>query len=207
MDFNVEYLFVTPVYKSSIDIESSTIQSLMGEEVRRNMKKNGFASRGNLHTKEEYKTLFQRIDSEVARFCSSIYKLKPTYSYRCNGAWVNVHEPNDWAQVHQHPHSMVSGILYLEIPDPNEIAGTLNFSNPNFHPFTEFFYLEYEEFNMFNCQTVSFIPKKGEIFLFPSHLKHSVTQNLTEANRYSLAFDYIISSPIVTDENSLTMLP
>lgn len=206
MDFNLEYLFVTPLYKSCINLEDSVVESLKKEETRRNIHKNGFTTRGNLHTKEEYKSIFNHLDDEVTRYCSSVFKLKPTYEYSCNGAWLNVHEPNDWAQTHQHPHSMISGILYLEIPEPNEIAGTLNFSNSNFHPFTEFFYLEYEEFNMFNCQTVAFSPKKGEIFLFPSHLKHSVTQNLTESNRYSLAFDYIISSPIITDENSLTMM-
>jgi uncharacterized protein (TIGR02466 family) len=204
-DFNLEFLFVTPIYKSSIDIEDNIISSLKKEETRRNMTKNGFSTRGNLQSKEEYKCLFDDIDKHVYKYCQEIYKLKVSYEYSCNGAWVNVHEPDDWAQVHAHPHSNISGILYLDVPEPIESAGVLNFLNPNFHPFTEFFNFEYEDFNIFNCQNVTFIPKSNEIYLFPSTLKHSVTKNLTEYNRYSLAFDYIISSPILTDENTLVM--
>ena len=204
-DHYLEFLYVTPIYKSSVDLDDNILSSLKNEEKRRNMNGNGFSTRGNLHDKDEYKSLFDLIDKHVYKYCQDIFKLKVSYEYSCNGAWVNSHDPNDWSQVHAHPHSVISGILYFDIPEPVEQAGNLNFLNPNFHPFTEFFNFEYDEFNMFNCQTVTFVPKNNEIFLFPSKLKHSVTKNLTENIRYSLAFDYIVSSSILTDENTLVL--
>ena len=93
--------------------------------------------------------------------------------------WVNISNFGNYNIIHNHRNnldfdnegSIVSGILYLKIP---ENGGGLNFYNPldiNLNHYHE--------------------PKEGQLLLFDSFLPHSVDANLSQEDRISIAFNYI----------------
>jgi len=47
-----------------------------------------------------------------------------------------------------------------------------------------------EEFNILNSRTWCFNLKKGDLIIFPSYVPHTVKQNKTNNNRYSIAFNF-----------------
>ena len=61
--------------------------------------------------------------------------------------------------------------------------------------------IDFEEYNETNSTTWTYVPKNGDIYLFPSFLKHSVEKNLNKKNRYSLAFNFLPSGKFGTDKN------
>ena len=52
---------------------------------------------------------------------------------------------------------------------------------------------EVSEWNVYNSTSWKIQPHKGLCILFPSHLEHYTGVNTTEQNRYSLAFDVVVS--------------
>ena len=51
-----------------------------------------------------------------------------------------------------------------------------------------------------------FNPKNGDLILFPSDLKHSVTANRSDEERFSLAFNYMIRGTLRSGNNTTLKL-
>ena len=60
-----------------------------------------------------------------------------------------------------------------------------------FHLFLYATYGDIKQDSEFTFETVSFEPKVGDVFIFPSHVEHSVGKNKSKKNRISLAFNYL----------------
>jgi hypothetical protein len=58
------------------------------------------------------------------------------------------------------------------------------------------FALPINQYNRYNPSTYSLRPKNGDLYVFPSHMRHEVQELREEFDRYSLAGDYMISSPL-----------
>ena len=80
-------------------------------------------------------------------------------------------------------------MLYLDVP---EGSGEIQFHKPdNYHNWinTDTLRFMVNEWYEYNCDTWSMPPQTGQMFIFPSHLRHSVDTNVTKESRWSLAFD------------------
>lgn len=109
-------------------------------------------------------------------------------------AWANVNMRGDYHNLHNHPHSWLSGTYYVAVPaqpadthrrdlDPGAISFydpraqanmTAIFGDGQFDP-------EYRR-----------LPRPGELFLWPSFLHHLVHPNLAEAPRVSISFNIVL---------------
>jgi uncharacterized protein (TIGR02466 family) len=98
---------------------------------------------------------------------------------KLDSLWVNVLEPGGTHSGHIHPHSVVSGTIYVAVPPG---AGPLKLEDPRLplmmaapqRPGT-FVYAE---------------PKPGTIFLWESWLRHEVPAGTAEEERISISFNY-----------------
>ena len=63
--------------------------------------------------------------------------------------------------------------------------------------------LGFKEFNILNSKNWSFVPKNNQLFIFPPWLLHSVSNNESDQERYSLAFNVYIKGKIGTQEFQL----
>ena len=104
------------------------------------------------------------------------FKLKVTQS------WINYTKHKEEHQLHYHPNSMVSGVIYVNAQLENDIIA---FSADK--KVTTF--IQPKGLNQFNSGNVSFKVKTGDIILFPSDLSHHVPFTTGNYTRVSLAFN------------------
>jgi uncharacterized protein (TIGR02466 family) len=98
---------------------------------------------------------------------------------KLDSLWVNVLKPGGTHSGHLHPHSAVSGTIYVAVPPG---SGALRLEDPRLpmlmaapgRPDT-FVYAG---------------PAEGTIFLWESWLRHEVTPNLAKHDRISISFNY-----------------
>lgn len=105
---------------------------------------------------------------------------------KLDSLWVNVLKPGGTHSGHLHPHSVVSGTLYIAVP---EGSGALKLEDPRLpmmmaaptrrddapEDLTTFVYAE---------------PQVGSVFLWESWLRHEVMPNAAKDKRISISFNY-----------------
>ena len=91
-------------------------------------------------------------------------------------SWFNIQYKESILKEHVHPNSILSGGLYINI---GEKASKLYFHNPN--PLISYI-AKNEPLNDYSCEEYYLNPKKGDLIIFPSWLKHGSNQ---EKNFYS----------------------
>ena len=112
--------------------------------------------------------------------------LKNLKSIHLASLWFNNMKPGESNPPHSHDGD-ISFVLYLQVP--NEIIEeNNNFKGRSSGPGKiDFFYGEYQK--AFHS-TYSFLPIKGEMFIFPSNLRHSVNPYRSNVNRISVSGNY-----------------
>jgi len=98
---------------------------------------------------------------------------------KLDSLWINILKPGGAHSGHIHPHSIVSGTIYVASPPG---SGALRLEDPRLpmmmaapsRPGT-FFYAE---------------PRPGSVFLWESWLRHEVTPNAAKQDRISISFNY-----------------
>jgi len=111
-------------------------------------------------------------------------------------AWANVNAKGDYHNLHNHPHSWLSGTYYLDVPvQPSSTGrddlnpGSISFFDPRgaanmtalrndgqFDP-------EYRR-----------LPEAGELFLWPAFLHHFVHPNMADTPRISISFNVVVTN-------------
>ena len=200
---NIDLLFPSVVYTDKINLKQQLIDELKSEEVERSSTGNSWLSKINLHKKRKYRELMMLIDYHINLYTKDVMRFKKTINFGCCGAWTYVNDPGDWAQEHFHPNSMISGVLYLDVPPG---SGCLRFpKDPHrTHTYGTLFNMDYiEEFNNLNALNYDFVPERGTIYLFPSTLVHSVSVNQSNDVIYSFGFDYVPTGKVRTTTNEI----
>jgi uncharacterized protein (TIGR02466 family) len=100
--------------------------------------------------------------------------------------WVNVLKPGGAHSGHIHPHSVVSGTMYVTIP---EGAGALKLEDPRL-PMMMAAPTRLEDAPEDLRTFVYAEPKPGSVFLWESWLRHEVVPNAAKGERISISFNY-----------------
>lgn len=103
-------------------------------------------------------------------------------------SWLQFNQPYSYFNRHDHYGALVSGVMYIEVPDG---AGDIMFHNPIEcrRLSNTFFERAKKEENEYNFSHVKYEAKVGEMLLFESWLQHTVMQNFSDKNRISVAFN------------------
>ncbi|MFM9851871.1 MAG: TIGR02466 family protein [Sphingomonadaceae bacterium] len=131
-----------------------------------------------------FEDLRRLLDKHVRTFAEASYfegaKLK------LDSMWVNVLKPGGGHSGHIHPHSVVSGTVYIAVPDG---AGLLKLEDPRL-PLMMSAPLRAnnapEDARSFHYAT----PTAGTIFLWESWLRHEVPPGNATSERISISFNY-----------------
>ena len=109
--------------------------------------------------------------------------------------WANVNRLGDYHDLHNHPHSYLSGTYYVAVPDGPARAGTRNDLSPG----AISFYDPRPQANMTAIRgdmqveaehTVT--PHAGLIMMWPAFLRHFVHPNLSDEPRISISFNVVL---------------
>ena len=123
--------------------------------------------------------LKRRLDRHVSHFATDCGFELGNRSLKLDSLWVNLLKPGGAHSGHIHPHSVVSGTVYVAVPLG---SGALKLEDPRLpmlmaapsRPGT-FVYAE---------------PAEGSVFLWESWLRHEVMPHTGKSERMSVSFNY-----------------
>lgn len=145
-----------------------------------------YASLDDLPARDpRFAELVRPLNRHAARFadeCAFDLHRKP----RLDSLWVNILKPGGTHSGHIHPHSIISGTLYVEVPPG---AGTLKLEDPRL-PLMMAAPARRPDARQ-ELQTFVYAePAPGTIFLWESWLRHEVVSGTAKAERVSISFNY-----------------
>ena len=187
-------LFSTPLYKGKVEINNSIDENFLKSFTYTNPNNIGWCSNNQkILLNDNFKYLKLEVDKHIDIFLYEVLKIaqgKPIHIQ----SWINKHCPDNYSKIHYHSNSFISGGVYLECP-PN--SGKLQFHTPQTPSWTNGTIMPtVSEDNIFNCDSFGFEVERGDIFIFPSQTLHSVEKNMSDMDRYMIAFNYFLEGSI-----------
>ena len=190
---SVRHLFATHFYEEPLgdapllaDLDAACRQLAADDRAGRAWAKahgyRGYTSYASLNDLPQrdpaFAALKRRLDRHVAAFAQEAGFLLHQ-RLRLDSIWVNLLKGGGTHSGHIHPHSVVSGTLYIAVPPG---SGALKLEDPRLpmmmaapeRPGT-FVYAE---------------PAPGSVFLWESWLRHKVMPNAGKGERISISFNY-----------------
>ncbi len=115
-------------------------------------------------------------------------------------AWVNVNRQGDYHNLHNHPHSWLSGTYYVTVPDQSQVSRHRTDLNPGeisfFDPRAQANMNAVRGDGQFDPEFRQ-LPTPGELFLWPSFLHHLVHPNLVDEPRISVSFNAVLRRKVL----------
>jgi len=198
---NVRTLFTTPLYEAELD--APALLAELGDAVRdlaaedragRAWSKDkgyrgytSYASLNDLPRRDpRFGELVRLLDKHVARFATACAYDLGGRRLKLDSLWVNLLKPGGAHSGHIHPHSVVSGTLYVETPPG---AGAIRFEDPRL-PLLMAAPPRAENAPEPLRTFVTVEPAAGTLLLWESWLRHEVLAGSAKADRLSISFNY-----------------
>lgn len=197
----VRHLFATPLYDGRLDAPdliaelAHSCRTLATDDRagRAWSKRQGYrgytsyASLADLPRRDPaFAELAKRLNTHVAAFAEACAFDLAGRKLKLDSLWVNVMKPGAAHSGHIHPHSVVSGTLYVAVPPG---AGDIRFEDPRLP-------------QMMAAPTrtpdaaddlrafVHVTPEPGTVLLWESWLRHEVMPHTGKGERVSVSFNY-----------------
>ena len=192
-------LFSIPVCISSEAYNMSSVELNFIKNLKRRDSNESNTVTENQYILElpELNNLKKWIQEYINTYFFEFLKIKDIDEVYTTQSWSNITKKGKNHPRHNHPNSVVSGVMHFEDDDAN-----LNFYSNNKHFPFEF---NYKEYDPFNSQSWSWPTKKYKLFLFPSTINHDVDTQKINRDRISLSFNTWIKGT-VGDESISSLL-
>ncbi|HEX4712758.1 TIGR02466 family protein [Phenylobacterium sp.] len=198
-------LFATPVYEATLNTDrtfenfraelETACRMLAAEDAagRAWSKANGYggytsyASLDDLPTRASvFGELKTRLDRHAATFAKQLAFDLRGGRLKLDSLWVNVLKPGAAHSGHIHPHSVISGTVYVATPPG---ASALKLEDPRL-PLMMAAPPRLAEAPEEARAFVYLAPEPGTVLMWESWLRHEVPANRAKAERISLSFNY-----------------
>ena len=189
-------LFATPLFEADLDIDlaelAHSIRSLAEDDTagRRWAKEHGYkgytsyASLDDLPRRDpvvgDIARLLTRHAATFARDLS--WDVKP----KLDSQWVNLLRGGGHHSAHIHPHSIISGTLYVEVPHG---SGAIRFEDPRL-PMMMAAPTRQTDAPEHLRPFVTVHPRPGQLLLWESWLRHEVLPGTARGERLSVSFNF-----------------
>jgi len=198
-------LFATPIYQASLattpgfdafngELEEAVRMLAQEDRAGRAWCKaqgyGGYTSYASLDDLPKRATVFDtlktKLDRHAATFAEALAFDLGRRKLKLDSLWVNVLKPGAAHSGHIHPHSVISGTVYVAVPPG---ASALKLEDPRLplmmaapprrrdadEPLQSFVYLT---------------PEPGTVLMWESWLRHEVPANAAKTERISISFNY-----------------
>lgn len=147
----------------------------------------------------ECEGLKKTILNELDYFVREMLFVNKNLNFIMTNSWGVKHDHGDWGQMHAHSNSIISGVFYLQT---NSNSGNIIFHRDTNYTnlFPNALDIDCESYNNMNSKIWSIEPKNNMLLLFPSHLNHSILQNLSEEQRFVVAFNFFVKGNLGANE-------
>jgi uncharacterized protein (TIGR02466 family) len=198
-------LFVTRLYEASLaearDFEAFNAElaeacRMLAAEDRagrawcRRQGYGGYTSYASLDDLPRRATVFARLkgrlDRHAAAFAEALALDLGERRLKLDSLWVNVLRPGAAHSGHLHPHSVISGTVYVAVPPG---AGALKLEDPRL-PLMMAAPPRRADADEADRSFVYLTPAAGTLYLWESWLRHEVTPHRGKGERISISFNY-----------------
>jgi uncharacterized protein (TIGR02466 family) len=200
MSIVVHDVFPIPVLEDNIAVPYKILNHIKSVEYFRH--ETGYISHNkildDLQMSVIKKIITQRVEKYFYDYCQFSEEAKPILI----SSWANLHKKGDYGQSHYHENSIISFVWY---PLVDNESGTFVIY-PKINLFGDILSFPKNQNNKYNSSNLGFYPKNGDLYIFPSHMVHSVQELRHEFDRYSLSGNYMITGPIpITPGSNITV--
>ena len=193
-------LFATRLYEAMIDDEqllgelAHSIRSLAeddeaGRRWSREKGYKGYTSYASLNDLPKRDPAFAELQRDLVRHAATFAQelafdlgRKP----KLDSLWVNLLKPGGHHSAHIHPHSILSGTLYVEVPNG---SGAIRFEDPRL-PQMMAAPVRREDAPEDLRPFVGVVPQRGLLLMWESWLRHEVLPGRARAERLSVSFNF-----------------
>jgi len=183
----INHIFPTPVYITEIDRKFTKQELNFVKEQKKHCSKNA----GNINTKDNYilnKKEFKNIKKFLNKHCKNYLDTvicpKNNLELYITQSWLNYTEADQYHHKHEHPNSVISGVLYFDSDIKNDKILFSKSTEQQIKPI-----IDNTKFNLSNSETWFFPVETGRLIMFPSSTIHSVEIKKGKNTRISLAFN------------------
>lgn len=203
-------LFPTPVYAVSVPDNLATVMDyLRNVDMFKGPNVDSYGSHSTntyILDEPECKDLKKYV-LEVARKFGKDIMNYGYEDYETSQTWVSHKEPGQNHQMHTHPNSLISAVLYYGEPAPDTPA--IKFHKPVGGINTSYLaphYPDQPRTSKFAFESFSVQFQPGLMVMFPSYLFHSVPTNTSSKTRRSLAMNIVPKGGLGTTGNLTELL-
>lgn len=130
-----------------------------------------------------FEDLKRILNRHAAAFAKELaWDVKP----KLDSLWVNLLKPGGHHSAHIHPHSILSGTLYVEVPPG---SGAIRFEDPRL-PMMMAAPVRLEDAPEDLRPFVAMSPRAGLLLMWESWLRHEVLPGSAKADRLSISFNF-----------------
>ena len=196
----IQNLFPTPIYMTNID-RPFTKQELQFVEDQKNYI---IKNQGNIHTKDnyilnrkEFKNIKKFLDEACKDYLERIICPKNNIELYITQSWLNYTEENQYHHKHEHPNSVISGVLYFDSDKDKDMIKF--FSQIKYQQISPI--IDNEKYNIWNSSSWWFPVETGQLIMFPSSTTHQVDTKQGNNTRISLAFNTFYKGAIGSNKD------
>jgi uncharacterized protein (TIGR02466 family) len=185
-------IFPTPIYISELNRKFTNKELLFIDKTKLDVYKNEGNTTSNnnyILNNKAFKYIKTELDLRVQNYFEKVVSSSNNVIPYITQSWLNYTETNQYHHKHQHPNSLVSGVLYINC---DEKFDKIKFFNDKYQTIKP----EIKDWNIWNSESWWFSVKTGDIILFPSSLTHMVETKSGINTRISLAFNVFIKGKI-----------
>ena len=183
----INNIFPIPVYTTEIDRRFTKQELNFVKEQKKHCSKNT----GNINTKDnyilnrkEFKNIKKFLNKHCKNYLDTVICPKNNLELYITQSWLNYTEADQYHHKHNHPNSIVSGVLYFDSDIKNDKILFTNFDSPQIKPI-----IDNTKFNLWNSETWFFPVETGKLIMFPSSTIHQVETKKGKNTRISLSFN------------------
>lgn len=144
------------------------------------------------HYADVFEDLFKIIDEHAETYATLIDMDLRGRVLTLQDSWINVLAPMGGHSSHTHPMSMISGTVYISVPPD---GSGIQFEDPR-SPIMMHTLPRLPTARPDRQAGATFMPARGSVMMWESWLRHEVPQNLSDAVRISISFNYdIVAKP------------
>ena len=133
-----------------------------------------------------FETLKKKLDRHAAAFADALAFDLGAGRLRLDSLWVNILKPGAAHTGHIHPHSVLSGTVYVATPPG---ASALKLEDPRL-PLMMAAPTRRADADEAQRAFVYLQPQAGTVLMWESWLRHEVPANAAKAERISISFNY-----------------